>query len=160
MPGEKGIILAIAPDQRQASIVLGYAAAAFEQSSMLSELIANRTADALELAGGISIEVRASNFRRLCGTTNIAVLADEAAFWPTDESVDPDTEIINAVPPIRAPQICTTESSSVMTTNTGRTMRMAEGGGANPQSVSPHRAAFEGNGEVEGTGPLGPFVPI
>ena len=30
--GERGVLLAIAPDQRQAGIVLDYAAAAFEQS--------------------------------------------------------------------------------------------------------------------------------
>jgi hypothetical protein len=98
--GERGVLLCIAPDQRQAAIVLEYANAAFEQSPILRQLIANRTADSLELTNGISIEVRASSFRRLRGPTYIAVIADEAAFWHSDEfSSNTDTEILNAVRP-------------------------------------------------------------
>jgi hypothetical protein len=98
--GERGILLVIAPDQRQAGIVLEYAEAAFEQSPILKQLIANRTADTLELTTGISIEVRAASFRRLRGPTYIAVIADEAAFWYSDEfSANADAEILNAVRP-------------------------------------------------------------
>jgi hypothetical protein len=99
-PGERGVLLCIAPDQRQASITLNYATAAFEASAIMSQLIANRTADTLELTNRISIEVRAASFRRLRGPTYIAVIADEAAFWHTDEfSSNADTEILNAVRP-------------------------------------------------------------
>ena len=98
--GERGVLLCIAPDQRQATIVLDFAAAAFEQSAILKQLIANRTADALELTNGISIEVRSASFRRLRGPTYIAVIADEAAFWYSDEfSANADVEILNAVRP-------------------------------------------------------------
>ena len=98
--GEKGVLLCIAPDQRQAGIVLGYCEAAFEQSPILKQLVANRTNDALELTNGISIEVRAASFRRLRGPTYIAVIADEAAFWYSDEfSANADAEILNAVRP-------------------------------------------------------------
>jgi len=98
--GERGVVLCIAPDQRQASITLDYAMAAFEASPILSQLIANRTADTLELTNGITIEVRAASFRRLRGPTYIAVIADEAAFWFSDEfSANADVEILNAVRP-------------------------------------------------------------
>jgi hypothetical protein len=97
--GEKGVLLCIAPDQRQATIVLDYAAAAFEQSPILRQLIGNRAADTLELTNGISIEVRAASFRRLRGPTYICVIADEAAFWHSDESANPDTEILAACRP-------------------------------------------------------------
>lgn len=100
VPGERGVLLCIAPDQRQAGIVLSYATAAFEASPILSQLIANRNSDTLELTNGINIEVRAASFRRLRGPTYIAVLADEAAFWFNDEfSANADTEILNAVRP-------------------------------------------------------------
>lgn len=99
VPGERGVVLVIAPDQKQAAVVLDYTAAAFEQSPILRQLIANRTSDALELTNRISVEVRASNFRRLRGPTYVAVIADEAAFWYADDSANPDTEIINAVRP-------------------------------------------------------------
>jgi hypothetical protein len=98
--GERGVLLCIAPDQRQASITLEYAAAALEASRILSQSIVNRTADTLELSKKITLEVRAASFRRLRGPTYVAVIADEAAFWYTDEfSANADTEILNAVRP-------------------------------------------------------------
>lgn len=99
-PGETGVLLCIAPDQRQAAITLDYATAALERSPILRQLIANRTADTLELTNGVSIEVRSASFRRLRGPTYIAVIADEAAFWYSDEfSANTDVEILNAVRP-------------------------------------------------------------
>ena len=75
-------------------------AAAFEQSPILKQLVESRSADALQLSNGISIEVRAASFRRLRGPTYVAVIADEAAFWYSDEfSANTDTEILNAVRP-------------------------------------------------------------
>ena len=98
--GETGVVLLIAPDQRQAKIALDYCTAALEQSPILKQLIANRSADTLELKNGISIEVRAASFRRLRGPTYVAVIADEAAFWYSDEfSANADVEILNAVRP-------------------------------------------------------------
>ena len=98
--GERGVVLLIAPDQRQAAIALEYATAAFEQSPILSQLIANKTADTLTLTTGVTIEVRSASFRRLRGPTYVACIADEAAFWYSDEfSSNADTEILNAVRP-------------------------------------------------------------
>jgi hypothetical protein len=100
VPGERGVLLCIAPDQRQAKITLEYCAAAFDASPILRQLVVGRTADTLELANGISIEVRSASFRRLRGPTYIAVIADEAAFWYSDEfSANTDAEILNAVRP-------------------------------------------------------------
>jgi len=98
--GETGIVLLIAPDQRQAKIALDYCAASLEQSPILKQLIESRNADTLQLSNGISIEVRAASFRRLRGPTYVAVIADEAAFWYSDEfSSNADVEILNAVRP-------------------------------------------------------------
>ena len=55
-------------------------ATAFEQSAILKQLIANRTADALELTNGISIEVRSASFRRLRGPTYIAAICGRSRF--------------------------------------------------------------------------------
>jgi hypothetical protein len=98
--GEKGVLLCVAPDLRQAAIVLDYATAAFEQSPVLRQLIRNRTVDTLELTNGISVEVRASSFRRLRGPTYVAAICDEAAFWFSDElAANTDAEIVNACRP-------------------------------------------------------------
>ena len=99
VPGERGVLLCIAPDQKQAAITLDYATAAFEASPILRQLIAARTTDSLELTNGISIEVRAASFRRLRGPTYIGVIADEAAFWYDETSANADVEILNAVRP-------------------------------------------------------------
>ena len=64
--------------------------------TVLSSLVVNRTADAIELSNGITGEVRAASFRRLCGVTCVAVIASEAAFWLDETSANADVEIFNA----------------------------------------------------------------
>jgi hypothetical protein len=99
-PGERGVVMCIAPDQKQSRIVLDYCTGVLESTPILAQLIANRTADTLELTTGAAIETRAASFRRLRGVTCLAVIADEAAFWLADESSsNPDTEILKAVRP-------------------------------------------------------------
>jgi hypothetical protein len=103
VPGETGVCLLIAPDQRQAVVDLNYCAAAFEQSPILRQLVARRTSDAIELTNGIVIEVRASAHRRLRGPTYVAVLMDEAAFFYSDEFyANTDVEVLNSVRPALA----------------------------------------------------------
>ena len=97
--GERGLVLCIGPDQRQAKITRDYVEGCFNSSKILSRLIINRTGDTLELSNGISIEVRAASFRRLRGVTCVAVIATEAAFWQTEDSSNIDVEILNAVRP-------------------------------------------------------------
>jgi hypothetical protein len=97
--GERGIALCISPDREQSKITLDYATGILESRPMLSQLIANRTAETLELTNGIVISVRGANFRRLRGSTCVAVICDEAAFWLSDEVANPDVEILNAVRP-------------------------------------------------------------
>ena len=63
VPGKRGVLLCVALDQRVAKITLDYAEAWFERSPILKQLIANRTADALELTNGITLEVRPASFR-------------------------------------------------------------------------------------------------
>jgi hypothetical protein len=98
--GERGLVLCIGPDQRQAKITHAYIEGVFNGSPILSGLVANRTADTIELTNNIAIEVRAANFRRLRGVTCVAVIATEAAFWYSNESsANADVEILNAIRP-------------------------------------------------------------
>ena len=100
--GERGVVLCIAPDQRQARVMLDYATGIIEATPLLAQLIASRTADTLALTTGIVIEVRSASFRRLRGLTCVAVVADEAAYWFSDEVANPDSEILNSVRPALA----------------------------------------------------------
>jgi hypothetical protein len=89
----------IAPDIDQATICLNYVEAAFKQSPILRQLVESRTKWALKLTNKIDIEVRASDFRRLRGPTFCTVIADECAFWYSENSSNPDLEILNSVRP-------------------------------------------------------------
>ena len=100
--GEKGTVLLIAPDKKQAKVLLDYAEGTLESTPLLKQLLANRTAEVLELTTGINLEVRSASFRRIRGMTCVAVLADECAFWHSDESANPDSEILNAARPALA----------------------------------------------------------
>jgi hypothetical protein len=57
-PGETGIVLCISRDQRIARVIVDYIEGILHASPILAGLIANRTADTIELSNGISIEVR------------------------------------------------------------------------------------------------------
>jgi Terminase large subunit, T4likevirus-type, N-terminal len=99
-PGERGLVLFLAANQKQAQIAFGYAQAVFETVSLLGSLVKNITADTISLTNGIDLEIRAASFRGLRGVTAVAVIGDEASFWRTDElSANADAEILNAVRP-------------------------------------------------------------
>jgi hypothetical protein len=98
-PGERGVIPLIAPDKKQAKVSIDYATGLLESTPILSQLIQDRTAETLKLTTGIDLEVRSASFRRVRGITSVAVLADEACFWQSDESANPDTEILAAMRP-------------------------------------------------------------
>ncbi|MBN8982058.1 MAG: hypothetical protein J0I29_12400 [Rhizobiales bacterium] len=99
--GERGLVLLIAPNQKQSRVALDYCAGIIEQSVELKPCVVKRTTDSISLSNGIDIEVRAANFRQLRSVTCVAVLADETAFFNDDGSgsANPDTEILNAVRP-------------------------------------------------------------
>jgi hypothetical protein len=96
--GENGVCLIISPDIRQSGIMLSYARAAIEGSPLLSQQITNTTTDSVEL-GNLSIETRAASMKRLRGPTYVAVFGDEIAFFPNENSVNPDVEVLNSVRP-------------------------------------------------------------
>jgi hypothetical protein len=97
--GERGIVLCIGADQRQAKVQRDYIEGVFDASPLLAGLIVNRTVDSIELSNGIVIEVRAASFRTLRGATCVAVIATETAFLLDENSANADVEILNAVRP-------------------------------------------------------------
>jgi hypothetical protein len=63
-------------------------------------VVARRTADEIELRNRISIQIQTASFRTPRGFTILGVVADEIAFWHSDDSAaNPDTEILRAVRP-------------------------------------------------------------
>ena len=89
-------------DRRQARVIMRYAEALLEGVPMLARLITRKTADAVDLSNGVTLEVHTCSFRTVRGYTIVAALLDELAFWRTDDSANPDTEILNALRPAMA----------------------------------------------------------
>ena len=88
-PGERGTIMVIAADKKQARVIYRYAAALLREVPMLKALISRDTAEAIDLTNGITIEILTASFRTVRGYTLIAALCDEIAFWRSDESAEP-----------------------------------------------------------------------
>lgn len=101
-PGERGVVMLICPDRRQARVVFRYIAAFLHASPALDRLIERRTKDTLDLSNQVSIEVQTASFRTTRGYTVVAAVLDELAFWPTEDAAEPDTEILNALRPAMA----------------------------------------------------------
>jgi hypothetical protein len=97
--GERGLVLFIAENTKQAAVAFGYACGIFDAVPLLRELVVNRTADTISLSNGIDLEVRAASFRGLRGPTCVAVIADEAGYWAVDDAVNADAAILAAVRP-------------------------------------------------------------
>ena len=99
-PGEVPTVAVIAADRKQARVILRYVIGLLEAVPLLSGLIENELAESVSLTNGVMIEVHSGRIATPRGRTFIAVLADEIAFWATDEgSANPDAEVISAVRP-------------------------------------------------------------
>ena len=101
-PGERGHVIIIAADKKQAGSIFRYLKALLS-IPLLGNLIERETQEVIELSNRISIEVLTANFRTVRGRTVVASLCDELAFWMSDEnSSSPDSEIIAALRPAAA----------------------------------------------------------
>ncbi len=100
--GESGVVLLIAPDRRQAKVLLRYIMGFLRNIPFLKRLILNERAESVDLTNGISIEVATASHKTSRGFSAIAVILDEAAFLSTDESAEPDTELLVALRPTLA----------------------------------------------------------
>ena len=98
--GERGTIMIIAADRRQARTILRYVKGLLQSVPMLAQLIENERQESINLSNRITIEVHSASFRTTRGYTIVAALLDELAFWRNDEgSSNPDHEIINSIRP-------------------------------------------------------------
>lgn len=100
--GEKGWIFIIATDKAQAGVVKAYISGIFHQVKCLKSLIEKETVETLELRNGVNIAVKTSSYRTLRGYTVLCAILEEIAFWRSEESANPDKEILAAVRPALA----------------------------------------------------------
>jgi hypothetical protein len=98
-PGERGTIKVIACDRKQARVIHRYARALLTRVPAIAGLVERDGDEEIDLNNGITIEIQTASFRSVRGYTLIAALCDEIAFWRSDESANPDTEILAALRP-------------------------------------------------------------
>ena len=98
-PGEQGYIFLIANDKEQAKILKRYISGILQRSPRLQHLIKKELAWEIELNNRITIAVRTKNFRTLRGYTVIAAILEELAYWRSEDSANPDYEVLAAVRP-------------------------------------------------------------
>jgi hypothetical protein len=101
-PGERGKVPLLAASTLQADQAFSFVAGIFSASRNLRDLVESSTSDTLSLATGVDIEVRPASFRTVRGITAVGAVCDEIAFWRSDDSANPDREILKALRPALA----------------------------------------------------------
>ena len=98
-PGEVATIAILAADRRQARSIFRFCQGLLRSVGMLAEMIDAETNETITLNNGVVIEIATASFRVSRGYSFAAVLADEVAFWRSEETQNPDDEIIAAIRP-------------------------------------------------------------
>jgi len=91
--------LRLAVDKAQADVIFSYARSLVLETPILKGRLERETAEALDLKGGVSIEVHVSNYKSVRGRTAGAMLCDEICFWQSSESRNPGAAVIAAATP-------------------------------------------------------------
>mgnify|MGYP003633144763 FL=1 len=98
-PGEVATIAVLAQDRKAARSVFRYITGLLHSNPMLQALIVREDRESIELSNRTAIEVTTASFRSTRGYTFACVIADEIAFWRSDDAANPDKAILSAVRP-------------------------------------------------------------
>ena len=101
-PGEVATVMLLAADRKQARSVFRYISGLIDSSPMLRALVVRQDKESIELSNRTAIEVHTASFRATRGYSVSCCIADEVAFWRSDDSANPDFEILNAIRPAMA----------------------------------------------------------
>jgi hypothetical protein len=100
--GEVGTVAVVAADRKQARTIMRYVNGFLDAVPMLRELVESRTAESVTLTNRVVLEVHTANWRTLRGYTLIGAVCDEIAFWRSEDSANPDREILAGLRPSMA----------------------------------------------------------
>src|SRR6201993_5211154 len=98
-PGEKAVVMCLACDRHQASILFNYVRGYFETISALKPMVTSVGADFIDLVTGVSVEVHTNSFRGVRGRSILCCIMDEVAFFRDENFTSPDIEVDAAVSP-------------------------------------------------------------
>jgi hypothetical protein len=98
-PGERGTVMVIATDRKQARVIMRYLTALLQSVPMLAAMIERQDSESIDLNNRVSIEITTASYRTIRGYTVVAALCDEVAFWRSEDSANPAEEILAALRP-------------------------------------------------------------
>jgi hypothetical protein len=98
-PGERATTMIIAADRKQARVIMRYIRGLLRGVPILERMLVRETAESFDLDNSVTIEINTASFRTTRGYSICCSLNDELAFWRSDDSAAPDTEILGALRP-------------------------------------------------------------
>jgi hypothetical protein len=98
-PGERASLPIMSASTWQAAKAKQYLDGIFATVPALKRLVTNSTSDLISLSTQVDIEVRPASFRTSRGGTCAAVIADEVAYWRSENTANPDAEILSSLRP-------------------------------------------------------------
>jgi hypothetical protein len=100
--GERGFIFIIANDKSQARIIKNYVSGILKSGSSFRSMIMKDKTWEVDLNNCVTIAVHTCSFRTLRGYSLLAAICEELAFWRSEDSANPDREILTALRPALA----------------------------------------------------------
>ncbi|MCE0757925.1 hypothetical protein LWH94_01780 [Marinobacter sp. G11] len=101
-PGEVATVMILAADRRQARSIFRYISGLLHANPMLEQLISREDKETIELTNRTAIEVHTASFRATRGYSAAFCCIDELAFIRSEDSANPDHEILAAIRPAMA----------------------------------------------------------
>jgi len=98
-PGERATLMIVAADRKQARVIMRYVLGLLESVPMLASLIQAKRSESVDLSNMITLEIHTASYRSTRGYSIVACIADEIAFWRSEESANPDSEVLAAIRP-------------------------------------------------------------
>ena len=89
----------LAATTQQAISTFNFTKGIFAEAKRFAAMVDNRSSDTISLKNRVDIQIRPANFRTIRGITAIAAIAEECSMWQSDESKNPDKEILAALRP-------------------------------------------------------------
>jgi len=86
----------------QAGQAFNFLKGIFTESKRFAALVDGITVDTISLKNRIDIQIRPASFRTIRGITAVAAIAEELSMWQSDDSRNPDREILAALKPALA----------------------------------------------------------
>lgn len=97
--GERAWVFIVAVDREQAKIIKDYVSGILHSSKFLRGMIELERQEQIDLKNRVSIGIKTCTFRGIRGYTVGCAILEEVAFFRSDESANPDREVLNALKP-------------------------------------------------------------